>query len=1129
MVQSLALFERAGSEYTLNGTTAGVQSLVKVSWISGSRYVAVWTHDADGAGPIQTEIRAQIFEANGTPVGAEFTVNTGESGDQTNAVVAKLAGGGFVVAFEDRQPFSDGSGSSIRYQVYGADGAPIGQSRLANLTMNLDQSRPSVAGLEGGGFVITWTDASQSGGDTAGAAVRGQLFTAAGDLSGTEFLVNTITFRDQSDSNVVALAGGGFAVLWEDASPQGVFNGSVSREDLGTDIAIQIFSSSASKVGPQRVVDSMTPPPTYVFGDGNGTVTAQDPVAVLLEGGAIAVAWRDFDGYVKTRLLNADGTPSTAVFNVGDWSGTGHPAPAIVALADGGYAVSWTTNGDGLPDGSGSGILTRVFGADGSPQGVEFQANSTTAGNQLGSTMLAFEDGGFLVAWQDGGSTDLSAQRFRSDPGSIGDIALSVGSISRAAIENVQAAILSADGALNAPFTFQLVSDPTGAFRIEGDRLVVADTALLYNYGADQATITFLATDPNGNSFQESIVIPLTAAPASALFEAGSEVAVTVPSPTSSAQTPEITALPDGGWFLTWVEHTGSGLYDVKGQFYEADGSAGAQLVLNTLTAGSQFAPLATLLENGNLVVTWAGPAQQSPTFGTMLDIRAQILDPSGAKIGAEFVVNTTTAQNQTRSVPVALADGGFLVTWADSIVAGSNVDIKAQFFASNGTKVGSEFTVNTTTTAGVQTDPYAAQLDNGTIVIAWGDSSLMGGDPSSSSVRARLYSAAGVPIGTEFLVNSTTLHSQSAPVVTALADGRFVIVWGDTSEGTGSTGTFDPADIRAQIFDSAGNKVGGEILVNSETTGFQGQGSLGIAGVAADPDGGFVVSWATTFQSNADGDQASVKAQLFGPDGGKIGSEFLVNQDGTGHQSTPAVAYLGDGDLVFAYWDVTPRIGDNRGISMRRFDSAVQSTLPNPIEGTPGNDVLVGTSGADSISGKVGLDRLSGLGGDDILRGDDGDDILAGDGGNDEIYGGSGDDLLDGGTGVDRTRGGLGNDVHHVDNVGDLVVELLNEGADTVATSINYTLTANVENLQALNIGGSDPLILTGNGLANFIWGTQGNNAIDGGGGADFMIGYAGNDFYHVDHVSDIAYELEGGGADTVATVISYTLAANI
>ena len=57
---------------------------------------------------------------------------------------------------------------------------------------------------------------------------------------------------------------------------------------------------------------------------------------------------------------------------------------------------------------------------------------------------------------------------------------------------------------------------------------------------------------------------------------------------------------------------------------------------------------------------------------------------------------------------------------------------------------------------------------------------------------------------------------------------------------------------------------------------------------------------------------------------------------------------------------------------------------------------------------------------------------------------------------------GGLGNDTYVVDNVGDVVTEALNEGTDTVQSSVSFALGANVENL---TLTGSANINGTGNG----------------------------------------------------------------
>src|SRR5262249_8135856 len=99
--------------------------------------------------------------------------------------------------------------------------------------------------------------------------------------------------------------------------------------------------------------------------------------------------------------------------------------------------------------------------------------------------------------------------------------------------------------------------------------------------------------------------------------------------------------------------------------------------------------------------------------------------------------------------------------------------------------------------------------------------------------------------------------------------------------------------------------------------------------------------------------------------------------------------------------------------------------------------------------------------------------------------------------------------------------------GVDTVLSSVSYTLVdPNVENLTLTGAAVTG----IGNGLANKITGDAADNSLDGQGGADTMIGAAGNDTYFVDDAKDVVTEAAGGGTDTVhSTAASYTLALNV
>jgi len=181
-------------------------------------------------------------------------------------------------------------------------------------------------------------------------------------------------------------------------------------------------------------------------------------------------------------------------------------------------------------------------------------------------------------------------------------------------------------------------------------------------------------------------------------------------------------------------------------------------------------------------------------------------------------------------------------------------------------------------------------------------------------------------------------------------------------------------------------------------------------------------------------------------------------------------------------------------------------------------------------ITGGAGDDILNGGAEDDTIDGQAGNDELHGGAGLDSLFGGAGNDYLDGGTGADIMAGGVGDYV--VDNALDSVVEAAGEGSDRVFSSVDYTLTGNVENLTL--ISGSAAVIGIGNAERNEIFGNESNNIIfggdgfdflHGGAGADTMTGGQGSDNYFVDSLLDTVIEAPGEGYDTINSEIDYTV----
>ena len=140
-------------------------------------FVVTWRDDS-GQGGSSYEVRAQVFDQNSDPIGISFSVNTYKSDSQYQTDVAALEDGGFVVTWLSQG--QDGSGHGVYGQRYNANGQVVDGEFRVNTYTSSNQYEPSVAGLEEGGFVITWRDDSGHDGGSS-SDIRGQLYDDDGD------------------------------------------------------------------------------------------------------------------------------------------------------------------------------------------------------------------------------------------------------------------------------------------------------------------------------------------------------------------------------------------------------------------------------------------------------------------------------------------------------------------------------------------------------------------------------------------------------------------------------------------------------------------------------------------------------------------------------------------------------------------------------------------------------------------------------------------------------------------------------------------------------------------------------------------------------------------------------------
>lgn len=227
-------------------------------------------------------------------------------------------------------------------------------------------------------------------------------------------------------------------------------------------------------------------------------------------------------------------------------------------------------------------------------------------------------------------------------------------------------------------------------------------------------------------------------------------------------------------------------------------------------------------------------------------------------------------------------------------------------------------------------------------------------------------------------------------------------------------------------------------------------------------------------------------------------------------------------------------RVAGGNALNNRLVGTAFDDTLrggagADTMEGGAGNDVYLVDNAGDVVTDTAGTDRVestisftltTGL---EELRltaagltgtGTEGGDVLTGSAGSQTLIGLGGDDRLDGGAGADSLIGGAGDDTYILDNIGDVIVEDVGGGIDTVILMADG-LTAPL-NVEIIRLGGT-ATSATGDAGNNTLSGGLGDDSLDGGdgddlveggrgdddlysrGGADTLVGDDGDDTYHI------------------------------
>ena len=289
--------------------------------------------------------------------------------------------------------------------------------------------------------------------------------------------------------------------------------------------------------------------------------------------------------------------------------------------------------------------------------------------------------------------------------------------------------------------------------------------------------------------------------------------------------TPATTAL-NGGFVITWQEDFSD---SIRAQIFDANGLP-LDGSFEVAAEGDSTTPAVTALADGNFVVTWSQNPDADTSEGGTVDIFAQIYDAVGNALLENPLAVTTTDNDVHEFMPAvtALDNEGFVVAWLEqaNTVEGENYAIRAQVFNNADGDPGAAITV--TPTGAAEDSPPSVAAFGDDFIVTWSQTG------STEDILAQIFNAAGVAQGGPIEVSATDFADEFQPKVAELADGGFVIVWGQRildEEGA--------RDIFARVYDADGNARGDAFLVSSVDVTDERQPS-----VTALDDGGFVVAW---------------------------------------------------------------------------------------------------------------------------------------------------------------------------------------------------------------------------------------------------------------------------------------------
>jgi hypothetical protein len=250
--------------------------------------------------------------------------------------------------------------------------------------------------------------------------------------------------------------------------------------------------------------------------------------------------------------------------------------------------------------------------------------------------------------------------------------------------------------------------------------------------------------------------------------------------------------------------------------------------------------PVVSCTPEGGAFAVWQFTSQSPVGMG----YRSMLFDSSGNALSDSSIFGLSNNLYSAPPVAASLNGNRFVAFWLGLLPGEQQYHVFAQWFDPSGRPEGSPNPIDSGSLF-VPVEPESvglASFDDGGVAVLW-----LTGELFPSSIRVRLFSASGEPLGKEHILISGSLSSV-CPKTAALRDDRFVVCWQKEF----------PGDIFFQLFDKRGTAVSPERKVETPIRPLDGgYRDIAVCGLSS---GGFAVAW-TAYDNNASNTSVFIRA----------------------------------------------------------------------------------------------------------------------------------------------------------------------------------------------------------------------------------------------------------------------------